>query len=455
MKFSKLFQWSIISALAGFLFGFDTVVISGAEKTLQSLWNSSDLFHGFVVVSMALWGTVIGAIFGAIPNDKLGRKRTLVFIGILYLISAIGSALANGPLSFSFFRFIGGLGIGVSTIAVPTYITEISPAKNRGKLVGLYQFNLVFGMLIAFLSNYYLNIFDQNSWRYMMGAEAIPAFLYLGFSFFLPFSPRWLISKGENKEAEKILNQINSTSKTKIIIKEIVDDLKNFSSNESIFLKKYRFILILAFAIAFFNQFSGINAVLYYAPRIFEETGLGKDASLFNSIILGVTNLIFTYLGVILIDRIGRKKLMLIGSIGYIISLTIIALSIKSNPFGINSSMFIFSFIASHAVGQGTVIWVFISEIFPNSLRSKGQAFGSSVHWVLAAIIPAFIPYLLNSIGSQIIFFFFAFMMSLQLLFVVFIMPETKGVSIELLFKEVLKSKNKKIKTENNLSQRI
>ena len=450
MKFSKLFQWSIISALAGFLFGFDTVVISGAEKTLQSLWNSSDLFHGFVVVSMALWGTVIGAIFGAIPNDKLGRKRTLVFIGILYLISAIGSALANGPLSFSFFRFIGGLGIGVSTIAVPTYITEISPAKNRGKLVGLYQFNLVFGMFIAFLSNYYLNIFDQNSWRYMMGAEAIPAFLYLGFSFFLPFSPRWLISKGENKEAEKILNQINSISKTKIIIREIEDDSKNFSSNESIFLKKYRFILILAFAIAFFNQFSGINAVLYYAPRIFEETGLGKDASLFNSIILGVINIIFTYLGVILIDRIGRKKLMLIGSIGYIISLTIIALSLKSNPFGINSSIFIFSFIASHAVGQGTVIWVFISEIFPNSLRSKGQAFGSSVHWVLAAIIPAFIPYLLNSIGSQIIFFFFAFMMSLQLLFVLFMMPETKGVSIELLFKEVLKSKNKKIKTENN-----
>ncbi len=450
MKFSKLFQWSIISALAGFLFGFDTVVISGAEKTLQSLWNSSDLFHGIVVVSMALWGTVIGAIFGAFPNDKLGRKRTLVFIGILYLISAIGSALANGPLSFSFFRFIGGLGIGVSTIAVPTYITEISPAKNRGKLVGLYQFNLVFGMLIAFLSNYYLNIFDQNSWRYMIGAEAIPAFLYLGFSFFLPSSPRWLISKGENKKAEKILNQINSISKTKIIIKEIEDDLKNFSSNESIFLKKYRFILILAFAIAFFNQFSGINTVLYYAPRIFEETGLGKDASLFNSIILGVTNLIFTCLGVILIDRIGRKKLMLIGSIGYIISLTIIALSIKSNPFGINSSIFIFSFIASHGIGQGTVIWVFISEIFPNSLRSKGQAFGSSVHWVLAAIIPAFIPYLLNSIGSQIIFSFFAFMMSLQLLFVIFIMPETKGVSIELLFKEVLESKNKKRKKENN-----
>ena len=450
MKFSKLFQWSIISALAGFLFGFDTVVISGAEKTLQSLWNSSDLFHGFVVVSMALWGTVIGAIFGAIPNDKLGRKKTLIFIGILYLLSSVGSALAIGPISFALFRFIGGLGIGVSTIAVPTYITEISPAKSRGKLVGLYQFNLVFGMLIAFLSNYYLNNIDQNSWRYMMGIEAIPAFLYLCFSLFLPFSPRWLISRGENKEAEKILSQINSISKTKLIINEIENDLKNFLSNESIFYKKYRFILMLAFLIAFFNQFSGINAVLYYAPRIFEETGLGKDASLFNSIILGITNLIFTYLGIILIDRIGRKKLMLIGSIGYIISLTIIALSIKSNPFGINTSIFIFSFIASHAVGQGTVIWVFISEIFPNSLRSKGQAFGSSVHWVLAAVIPAFTPYLLNSIGSQIIFFFFAFMMFIQLLFVIFIMPETKGISIELLFKKVIESKKQKLKHENN-----
>lgn len=450
MKFSKLFQWSIISALAGFLFGFDTVVISGAEKTLQSLWNSSDLFHGFVVVSMALWGTVIGAIFGAIPNDKLGRKKTLIFIGILYLLSSVGSALAIGPISFALFRFIGGLGIGVSTIAVPTYITEISPAKSRGKLVGLYQFNLVFGMLIAFLSNFYLNNLGDNSWRYMMGIEAIPAILYLSFSFSLPFSPRWLILKGKNSEAEKILNKINSISQTKIIIKEIENDLKKFLSNESIFLKKYRFVLMLAFAIAFFNQFSGINAVLYYAPRIFEEAGLGKDASLFNSIILGITNLIFTYLGVMLIDRIGRKKLMLIGSIGYIVSLTIIALSIENNFFVINTSIFIFSFIASHAIGQGTVIWVFISEIFPNNLRSNGQAFGSSVHWILAAIIPAFIPYLLSSVGSQIIFFFFAFMMFLQLLFVILLMPETKGISIELLFNEVLNSKNIKLKKGKN-----
>lgn len=437
MKFGKLLKWSMISALAGFLFGFDTVVISGAEKTLQIIWNSSDLFHGFVVVSMALWGTVIGAIFGGIPSDKLGRKKTLVFIGVLYFLSAIGSAFANGPIIFSFFRFIGGIGIGVSTIAVPTYITEISPAKDRGRLVGLYQFNLVFGMLIAFLSNYYFIAFGEDSWRYMMGIEAFPALLYLILSFYIPFSPRWLISKGKINEASNILGQINTKDQTKIIIQEIESDLNNTKSDESIFIKKYRFVLILAFCVAFFNQFSGINAVLYYAPRIFEETGLDDTAALFNSVIIGIINLIFTYIGISLIDKIGRKKLMLIGSFGYIFSLLMMALNIKDNLIGINTSVFIFSFIASHAIGQGTVIWVFISEIFPNKLRSNGQAFGSSVHWILAAIIPALIPYLFNTIGSEIVFLGFAIMMIFQLLFVIFIMPETKGISIESLFKKI------------------
>ena len=438
MNFSKLLRWSIISALAGFLFGFDTVVISGAEKKLQVIWNSSDLFHGFVVVSMALWGTVVGAILGGIPNDKFGRKKTLIFIGVLYFFSAIGSAFANGPIVFSFFRFIGGIGIGVSTIAVPTYITEISPAKDRGRLVGLYQFNLVFGMLIAFLSNYNFITFGDESWRYMMGIEAIPALIYLIFSFYIPFSPRWLISKGKINEATNILCQINSKDQTKIIIQEIESDLNDSKSNESIFNKKYRFVLILAFCIAFFNQFSGINAILYYAPRIFEETGLDDNAALFNSVIIGIINLIFTYVGISLIDKIGRKKLMLIGSFGYIFSLLMMALNIKDNFTGINPSIFIFSFIASHAIGQGTVIWVFISEIFPNRLRSDGQAFGSSVHWVLAAIIPALIPYFFNSIGSEIVFLGFAIMMVFQLLFVIFIMPETKGISIETLFKKIL-----------------
>ena len=428
----------MISALAGFLFGFDTVVISGAEKTLQVIWNSSDLFHGFVVVSMALWGTVIGAIFGGIPTDKLGRKKTLVFIGVLYFLSAIGSAFANGPIIFSFFRFIGGIGIGVSTIAVPTYITEISTAKDRGRLVGLYQFNLVFGMLIAFLSNYYFVAFGEDSWRYMMGIEAFPALLYLILSFYIPFSPRWLISKGKINQASNILGQINTKDQTKIIIQEIESDLNNSKSDESIFIKKYRFVLILAFCVAFFNQFSGINAVLYYAPRIFEETGLDDTAALLNSVIIGIINLIFTYIGISLIDKIGRKKLMLIGSVGYIVSLLMMALNIKDNLIGINTSIFIFSFIASHAIGQGTVIWVFISEIFPNKLRSNGQAFGSSVHWILAAIIPALIPYLFNTIGSEIVFLGFAIMMIFQLLFVIFIMPETKGISIESLFKKIL-----------------
>lgn len=454
MNFSKLLRWSIISALAGFLFGFDTVVISGAEKKLQVIWNSSDLFHGFVVVSMALWGTVVGAILGGIPNDKFGRKKTLIFIGVLYFFSAIGSAFANGPIVFSFFRFIGGIGIGVSTIAVPTYITEISPAKDRGRLVGLYQFNLVFGMLIAFLSNYNFITFGDESWRYMMGIEAIPALIYLIFSFYIPFSPRWLISKGKINEATNILCQINSKDQTKIIIQEIESDLNDSKSNESIFNKKYRFVLILAFCIAFFNQFSGINAILYYAPRIFEETGLDDNAALFNSVIIGIINLIFTYVGISLIDKIGRKKLMLIGSFGYIFSLLMMASNIKDNFTGINPSIFIFSFIASHAIGQGTVIWVFISEIFPNRLRSDGQAFGSSVHWVLAAIIPALIPYFFNSIGSEIVFLGFAIMMVFQLLFVIFIMPETKGISIETLFKKIL-SNNKQTNKINHINSKL
>ena len=271
-----------------------------------------------------------------------------------------------------------------------------------------------------------------------MGIEAFPALLYLILSFYIPFSPRWLISKGKINQASNILGQINTKDQTKIIIQEIESDLNNSKSDESIFIKKYRFVLILAFCVAFFNQFSGINAVLYYAPRIFEETGLDDTAALLNSVIIGIINLIFTYIGISLIDKIGRKKLMLIGSVGYIVSLLMMALNIKDNLIGINTSIFIFSFIASHAIGQGTVIWVFISEIFPNKLRSNGQAFGSSVHWILAAIIPALIPYLFNTIGSEIVFLGFAIMMIFQLLFVIFIMPETKGISIESLFKKIL-----------------
>jgi sugar porter (SP) family MFS transporter len=437
---NKLFKWSLTAALAGFLFGFDTVVISGADQKLQELWNSTDIFHGSVVMAMALWGTVVGAIFGGIPTRKIGRKNTLIWIGIFYSISAIGSALANDPFIFAAFRFIGGVGVGISGIAAPAYISEIAPAKDRGRLVGLYQFNLVTGILIAFLSNYLLSGISENDWRYMMGVEALPAFLYTILVLSIPKSPRWLYLNNKQDEAEQILRDAYSKEDADELIGEIINDKESNVKSESIFQKKYSFILTLAFLVAAFNQFSGINAFLYYAPRIFEEGGLGQSAALLNSIGIGLTNVIFTFIGINLIDKLGRKVLMYIGSIGYIISLTLISLSFILDWGGIALPIFLFLFIASHAIGQGAIIWVYISEIFPNHIRSYGQSFGISTHWVLAAIIPSLVPFLFGWIGPGIVFAFFAFMMVLQLLFTHFIMPETKGESLEELSKKLIKN---------------
>lgn len=428
---NKILGWSITAALAGFLFGFDTVVISGADQQLQKLWGTSDAFHGTVVMAMALWGTVIGAIFGGIPTNRLGRKNTLVWIGIFYVISALGSAMVNDPVSFAFFRLLGGVGVGVSTIAAPAYVSEIAPAKDRGRLVALYQLNIVLGILIAFVSNYLLRDTGAEPWRWMLGVEAIPAFIYTVLVFFVPRSPRWLISKGRNEEAEKILRITNPKEDTKQKIQEIKQQSETTLSGENIFMKKYRFPLLLAFLIAFFNQLSGINAFLYYAPRIFQEAGLAVGTALLSSIGIGIVNLLFTLLGVFLIDRWGRKQLMLIGSVGYIISLSLVAAAFFFSWGGLWVPVFLFLFIAAHAIGQGAVIWVFISEVFPNHLRASGQSFGVSVHWILAAIIPALVPFLFSTIGAGSVFAFFAFMMVLQLLFVIFLMPETKGKSLE------------------------
>ena len=388
---NKILIWSITAALAGFLFGFDTVVISGADKKLQALWGSSDAFHGSVVMAMALWGTVIGALFGGIPTNRLGRKKTLIWIGIFYFVSAVGSSLVNDPYTFAFFRFLGGVGVGASTIAAPAYVSEISPAKDRGRLVALYQFNIVLGILIAFLSNYLLRNVGENAWRWMIGVEAFPALIYTLLIFTVPKSPRWLISKNRNEEAKKVLDLINPDGDAEKLMLEIKKESESHASGENIFMKKYRFPLILAFLIAMFNQFSGINAFLYYAPRIFEEAGLGESTALLSSIGIGVTNLIFTLLGVFLIDRLGRKVLMYIGSIGYIISLSLVSMAFFLDWGGLAVPIFLFMFIASHAIGQGAIIWVFISEIFPNHLRASGQSFGTSTHWVLAAIIPSLV----------------------------------------------------------------
>tara|TARA_B100001093_G_scaffold21324_1_gene19074 strand:- start:1548 stop:2879 length:1332 start_codon:yes stop_codon:yes gene_type:complete len=437
----QVFYWSLVAALAGFLFGFDTVVISGADKKLQTLWDSSDRFHGFVVMAMALWGTVAGAIFGGIPTHRFGRKQTLLWIGIFYTLSALGSALANDPITFAAFRFLGGLGVGISTIAAPAYISEIAPAKDRGRLVGLYQLSLVLGILIAFISNYLLSGIGTHDWRWMMGVEAFPAIFYTFLCLRIPKSPRWLITKNRMEEAKAIFKKINTNSSFDELVSEMKIDDSEQKKQESIFLSKYRFPLKLAFLIAFFNQLSGINAFLYYAPRIFEEGGLGESTSLLSSIGIGITNLIFTFVGISLIDKLGRRQLMYIGSFGYIISLSLVACAFFFQWGGILIPIFLFIFIAAHAIGQGTVIWVFISEIFPNHLRNAGQSFGTSIHWLLAAIIPSFVPILFSSIGAGVVFLIFTFFMLVQLFFVHFMMPETRGISLEKLSKNLIKKK--------------
>lgn len=428
----KLFYWSIVVALAGFLFGFDTVVISGADKQLQTLWQTSDLFHGLVVMSMALWGTVFGALFGAIPTNKLGRKKTLIGIGFLFFISAIGTALATNPISFALYRFLGGLGIGVSTIVAPAYVSEIAPAKSRGQLVALYQFNIVFGILIAFTSNYFLKDLGPDAWRWMLGIQTLPAGIYTILVFGVPESPRWLLEyKNDKAKAKSILLQIYPEKDVIAELVAIKAKKEKDTHGESIFIKKYRTPLLLAFFIAFFNQVSGINAFLYYAPRIFELAGLAKSASFLSSIGIGIINLIFTLVGISLIDRYGRKTLMYLGSVGYIISLGLVSIAFYQHWQGLWIPAFFFLFIAAHAIGQGAVIWVFISEIFPNKLRAAGQAFGSSVHWVLAALIPSFIPYLFKEVGTATVFLCFCLMMVGQFIWVFLYMPETKGRSLE------------------------
>ncbi|KOS05693.1 MFS transporter [Flavobacterium akiainvivens] len=434
---NKIVIWSVIAALAGFLFGFDTVVISGADQQLQQLWHSSDAFHGSVVMGMALWGTVVGAIFGGIPTNAIGRKNTLLWIGALYFVSAIGSALVNDPYTFAAFRFLGGLGVGASTIAAPAYVSEIAPAEKRGRLVALYQFNIVLGILVAFVSNYFLKDIGTNAWRWMLGVQAFPALIYTALMATVPKSPRWLLSKLRYDEARKVLAVINPQADIETLMLE--QNQEQDSAGETLFSKKYRFPLLLAFLIAFFNQFSGINAFLYYAPRIFKEAGLGDSTALLSSIGIGIINLVFTLVGVALIDKFGRRLLMYIGSVGYIISLGLVSAAFYFGWGGMAVPGFLFLFIAAHAIGQGAVIWVFISEIFPNHIRASGQAFGSSVHWVLAAIIPSLVPVLFNTIGAWVVFLIFTVMMVFQLLFVAFLMPETKGKSLEELSKQLIK----------------
>ena len=440
---------SITAALAGFIFGFDTVVISGANLPIKELWHTSPWFHGFFIMSMALWGTVVGAIFGGMPTQKYGRKKVLIWIGILFMLSALGTALAQDPYTFSFFRFIGGLGIGVSSVAAPTYISEISTPANRGKLGALYQFNIVFGILIAFLSNYFLKgIGGANDWRFMLGALAVPSLIYSVLVIGVPESPRWLITqKNDVDRSKKILSKlgiVNVDAEVAAIVKSHEHEMAS-DRNNKIFSPRYKTVLWLAFMVAFFNQLSGINFILYYAPEILERAGLAAKESLLNSIAIGGTNLVFTFVGLYLIDRLGRKTLLIIGSLGYILSLAMVAWCFSAHAGAGLLMAFLLLFIAAHAIGQGAVIWVFISEIFPNNVRALGQSFGASVHWVFAALITLVTPVFLdkdNGIFKENpwpIFAFFAFMMVLQLIWVLTKVPETKGISLEDLEKKLVK----------------
>lgn len=431
-----IFLWAITVALAGFLFGFDTAVISGADLPIQQLWQTDPLFHGMFIMSSALWGTVIGALFGSVPCDRFGRKATLIAIGILYILSALGSALAADPYTFSFMRFIGGLGVGISSIAVPAYIAEIAPAKHRGRLVAMYQFQIVFGILVAFFSNYLLSGISAEDWRWMLGVEVIPAMVFLFLVFKVSESPRWLIlHKRDEAAARAVFNQLQEKD-----VDSIVSDIKRTRPTEkksSLFSARYRFPVMLAFLVAFFNQLSGINFIIYFAPRIFSLAGLDSDSALLSSAGVGIVNLIFTMLGLYLIDKAGRRLLMLIGSVGYIVSLSVVAYAFYAGIGGMAVVFFVFLFIASHAIGQGAVIWVFISEVFPNAVRAKGQSLGASTHWVFAALIALLMPFFLSVFTPATIFIFFAFMMVLQLVFVLFVMPETKGRTLESISEEV------------------
>ena len=446
---TRIFFWSITSALAGFLFGFDTVVISGAEQKIQALWGLSAGIHGLAMAS-ALYGTVLGSLLGGWPTDKFGRKPTLLFIGVLYVLSAFGCAFANGVGMFIAARVIGGIGIGISTVAAPLYISEIAPPAYRGRLAGMFQFNIVFGIVVAFLSNAVIaklggevaKIGGMDTWRWMLGIAAVPSVIYAVMCFGLPESPRWLLSRKGDRAAGLAVLKLIEPELPPAQLEAHADELMAAAKAEntvasSFWTWRLRVPILLAFLVALFNQLSGINAILYFAPRIFELTGLGEKAALLQSVGIGITNLIFTFVGLWLIDRLGRRTLLYIGSFGYIASLGLTAWAFFTQHYSIVPAC-IFAFIAAHAVGQGAVIWVLISEIFPNRHRAQGQTLGSTTHWVFAALLTTVFPMMVKISGANeqpqragYIFLFFCFMMMLQLVWVKTMVPETKGISLE------------------------
>lgn len=428
----NVFFWSVVVALGGLLFGFDTAVISGAEKSIQQLWGLSSYQHG-LTMSIALIGTIIGAIFGGVPSDALGRRTTLSWIAVLYLVSAVGAALSPTWVPFMVFRFLGGLGVGASSVTAPLYISEVSPPESRGRMVGMFQFNVVFGILLAYLSNFALQGIGPDAWRWMLGVQAVPAIIFFLLLFRIPESPRWLLRHNRTEEARAVFERIDpATAEQNVTTILVANAAEQGRPSESLWAPQYRRPVLLAVLFAAFNQLAGINAIIYYAPRIFEMTGLGQGAALLSSAGVGAVNFCFTLLAVNIIDRFGRRKLMLIGSVGLIATLGLVAQAFYRQQFGgVLVPVLLFAYIAFFAFSQGAVIWVFISEIFPSAVRAKGQALGSSTHWVLAAIITFIFPALTEKLGGGNTFAFFCGMMVLQLLYVWKLMPETKGKTLE------------------------
>jgi MFS transporter, SP family, arabinose:H+ symporter len=436
----RMLLWSATAALAGFLFGFDTVVISGAEQTIQRLWNLSAGWHG-VAIASALYGTVIGSLLGGWPTDRLGRQPTLLLIGLLYCVGALGSALATGPVGFIAARLIGGVGIGISTVTVPLYIAEIAPPAHRGRLAGQFQFNIVFGIVMAYASNALLSGLGPDAWRWMLGVAVMPSLAYTALCLGLPESPRWLIAtRGASERALAVLRRIRPDASSAALTAE-VDAIREAARlpsgtaagagrSDGLWSRRLRVPVLLAVAIAFFNQLSGINAILYFAPRIFSLTGLHAEAAALQSIGIGVTNLVFTFVGLWLIDRLGRRTLLTVGSFGYILSLGLTSAAFFTGHYAV-VPWCIFGFIAAHAVGQGAVIWVYISEIFPDRQRAEGQALGSFTHWLFAALLTTFFPRLVSVFAPGAVFAFFTAMMLLQLVWVRLWVIETKGVTLE------------------------
>lgn len=444
-----LLRSTIVAAVGGLLFGFDTAVISGAEQMLQQMFAATynslaasmsnfgflgrpGFWHGCTTAS-ALIGTILGAWLSGKPSDVFGRRPTLLLLAFLYFISAVGSAFAWDWWSFVIARFIGGLAVGGSSVVGPIYIAEISPAASRGRLVALFQFNIVFGILLAYLSNYIIGLLQLGDveWRWIFGVEAFPAAVFGLLLLANPRSPRWLMTQGRVDEARAVLQRLGTENVEHEIaaIRQSID-LDHHRVTEPFFQKKYLKPILLAVMIAMFNQLSGINALLYYSQRIFEMAGASADFARLQSVMVGATNLVFTMLAMAVIDRFGRKRLMLVGSLGYILSLSTVAWAFYTQRGGALVLVSFIVFIAAHAFGQGAVIWVFLSEIFPNRVRARGQALGSFTHWFMCAAIAWTFPMLAERTGAHV-FAFYAFMMVLQLLWVIFSMPETKGVPLE------------------------